>query len=213
VAGRRQETLNETANEYPGMITSVLDVADADAIAEFAARITAEHPQLNVVVNNAGIMRFEDKIDLAASEAIIATNLLGPIRLTSALLPHLMAQPQSAIVNVSSSLAFVPVVFSPTYCATKAALHSWSVALREQLRPVGVEVIEVIPPAVQTELTPGQSSSSYAMPLDAYIAETMAMWRQVPTPEEISGEQAEFMRGVVDHGKFGQVLRMLNQLG
>jgi uncharacterized oxidoreductase len=213
VAGRRIAALEETAAGHSGMATMALDVADAQAIVDFAARIIAEYPSLNVLINNAGIMRFEDKIDLAAAEAMISTNLLGPIRLTSALLPHLLAQPQATLVNVSSSLAFVPVIFSPTYCATKAALHSWSVSLRTQLRDTSVEVIEIIPPGVQTEFSPGQSKSPMLMPLDAFIAETMSMLRQQPTPKEISGERAEFMRGVVDHARFDQVLRQLNMLG
>lgn len=213
VAGRRKKTLEETAADHPGMAMMTLDVADAGAIVDFAARIIAEYPALNVLINNAGIMRFEDKIDLTAAEAMIATNLLGPIRLTSALLPHLMAQPHPTLINVSSSLAFVPVIFSPTYCATKAALHSWSVSLRTQLRNTSVEVIEIIPPGVQTELSPGQSKSPMLMPLDAFIAETMGMLRRQPTPTEIAGERAEFMRGVVDHARFDQVLRQLNMLG
>jgi uncharacterized oxidoreductase len=213
VAGRRQAALEETAAGQPGMIAMKLDMADGQGIAQFAARVIAEYPGLNVLINNAGIMSFEDKIDLTAAEAAITTNLLGPIRLTSALLAQLIAQPQSTIINVSSSLAFVPLIFTPTYCATKAALHSWSVSLREQLRQTSVEVIEVIPPAVQTELTPGQSSSAHAMPLDTFIADTMSMLWQQPTPEEISGERAEFMRGVVSREKFNTVLRKLNQLG
>ncbi len=213
VAGRRKDALEETAAGHPGMIAMTLDVADAQAISDFAARIVAAYPALNVVINNAGMMRFEDKIDLPAAEAMIATNLLGPIRLTAALLPQLLAQPQSTLINVSSSLAFVPVIFSPTYCATKAALHSWCVCLRTQLRNSSVEVIEIIPPGVQTELSPGQSKSPMLVPLDVFTAETMAMLRQQPTPVEISGEKAEFMRGVVDHARFDQVLRQLNMLG
>jgi uncharacterized oxidoreductase len=104
----------------------------------------------------------------------------------------------------------VPFATTPTYCATKAALHSWTVSLRRQLRDSGVEVIEIIPPAVQTELQPGQSQSPYAMPLGDYIAETMALLREQPTPLEISGPNAEVMRSVVDQAKFAQVFGGFN---
>ena len=213
ISGRRSDVLEAAAAEHPGMFAMPFDVGDAEAIAAFAERIVADHPGLNVIVNNAGIMSSEDKIDLAVAEAIIATNLLGPMRLTSALLPHLLAQPHAAIINVSSALAFVPFVRAPTYCASKAALHSWTVSLRVQLRNTAVEVIEVIPPAVQTELQPGQSNSPQAMPLAAYMAETMAQLRQQPTPPEISGKMAGILRSVVDEARFSQVLAMLNQLG
>jgi uncharacterized oxidoreductase len=195
-AGRNRAALDELAAACPGMATIELDIADAAAVAEFAGRLSAGHPALNVLVNNAGIMRFEQGIDLAAAEAMIATNLLGPLRLTAALLPQLSGKPGAAIVNVSSTQAFVPLPFSPVYCATKAALHAWTIGLRIQLQQVGIEVIEVIPPAVQTELTPGQSQSPYAMPLDAFVAETMAILRQQPTPPEICVEQAHGWRAV-----------------
>jgi len=126
IAGRRRETLDETTTANPGMKSVVLDVEDADAIRTFAARVTADYPALNVLINNAGIMRGENLLaqpdDLADMEATITTNLLGPIRLTAAFLPHLQKQTQSTIINVSSGLAFVPLAFTPTYSATKAAI-------------------------------------------------------------------------------------------
>ncbi|HUN96022.1 MAG TPA: SDR family NAD(P)-dependent oxidoreductase [Bradyrhizobium sp.] len=213
IVGRRQDVLDEVVAAHPGMIARRLDMHDGPAIAEFAAQVTADHPGLNVVVNNAGIMIGEDKIELLIAEEIISINLLGPIRLTSALLRHLMAQPQSAIVNVSSALAFVPLVFAPTYCATKAALHSWSVSIRGQLRNTSVEVIELIPPGVQTDLLPGHSQNPRAMPLHAFMAETIAQLRRQPTPEEICGEWADSLRSVVNPGLYRQMLRSLNEWG
>jgi len=210
IAGRREAALDEVAAAHPGMVAMTLNIAGAAGITAFAARIASEHPGLNVLVNNAGIMRHEDRIDLETAEATITTNLLGPIRLTAALLPHLTAQLHSTIINVSSGLAFVPFIRTPTYCATKAALHSWTVSLREQLRGSNVEVIEIIPPAVQTELTPGQSKSPRAMPLDAYIAETMDLLRREPTPPEICVERTRFLSSVVNEALFGERLRMLN---
>lgn len=210
VAGRRLDALREVTEAHPGISAMQLDIADAGAIGEFAARVAAEHPELNVLVNNAGVMRPEDKVDAAVAEETVAINLLGPIRLTAALLPQLLSRPNAAIVNVSSALAFVPFAATPTYCATKAALHSWTVSLRRQLRDSHVEVIEIMPPAVQTELQPGQSKSPYAMPLDAYIAETMALLRQQPTPSEICGPNAEMMRSVVDAERFAQTFASFN---
>ena len=115
----------------------------------FAGEMAARFPSLNVVINNAGIMRAEklhaQQADLADAEAIVATNLLGPIRLTAALLPLLRTQPYSAIMNVSSGLAFVPLSPTPTYCATKAAIHSYTQSLRYQLRATTTEVLELDP--------------------------------------------------------------------
>src|SRR6516165_9607313 len=112
----------------------VLDVDDAQAIVDFVAKVTADHPDLNVLLNNAGIMKIEPRgdepINLAIAEATVTTNLLGPIRLIAALLPHLRRQPQASIINVSSALAFVPFAMTPTYNASKAAIHSYTIALR-----------------------------------------------------------------------------------
>ena len=212
VAGRRQAALEETAGGRDGMTAMVLDIEDAGAVAAFARRIVAEHPALNVLVNNAGIMRMEDLSGpghLADAEAIVVTNLLGPIRLTSGLVGHLSGQADAAIVNVSSGLAFVPLVATPTYSATKAALHSYTVSLREQLRG-RVEVIELVPPAVRTELTPGQSTREGALPLDAYIDETMALLAERPTPVEILVQRVGPLRQAERQGRFDDVLRMLN---
>ena len=213
IAGRRDDALAGTIGDRANMAALALDIADARETDAFAARLLAEWPALNVVVNNAGIMQAEHPVDTAVAEAIIATNLVGPIRLTAALLPHLRAQAHAALINVSSALAFVPFAATPTYCATKAALHSWTVSLRHQLRETGVEVIEIIPPAVQTELQPGQSSSPYAMPLAAFMAETMAQLRLAPTPPEIFGDFAGALRGVVDDARFTAVFAPMNGAG
>lgn len=179
LAGRREALLYEVTRANPGMDCVVLDVEDGGSIPAFAETVLRAHPSLNVLVNNAGIMRAEDMLaepyDLADAEATIATNLLGPIRLTAALLPHLKRQARAAVLNVSSGLAFVPLAATPTYSATKAALHSWSQSLRHQMRSTSVEVIEVAPPAVGTDLMPQSRSNPNALKLDAYIAETIAL--------------------------------------
>ena len=213
VAGRRQETLTETAAGRKRMSIAILDVEDPSSIERFAREIVEQHPKLNVLINNAGIMRSEDltaRRDLTDVDATIATNLLGPIRLTNALIEHLRSQQNAAIVNVSSGLAFVPLVATPTYNATKAAIHSYSISLREQLKG-SVEVIELVPPAVQTELTPGQATRDGYMPLDLFIDEVMKLFQQQPTPSQILVERVGFLRNAEREGRFDQTLGILNQ--
>ena len=210
IAGRRQAALDAVAADHPGMATMTLDMTDADAVAAFADRIVADFPALNAVLLNAGIMVAEQGIDLDVAEATIATNLLGPIRLAHALLPQLEAQANSAILTVSSGLAFVPLAATPTYSATKAAIHSWSLSMREQLRR-RVELIEIVPPGVQTDLMPGHAENADMMKLSDYIAETMALLRQQPTPAEIHVERVKFLSEAAQRGEFPQAFAALNQ--
>lgn len=210
IAGRRQAALDAVAADHPGMATMTLDMTDADAVAAFADRIVADFPALNAVLLNAGIMVAEQGIDLDVAEATIATNLLGPIRLAHALLPQLEAQANSAILTVSSGLAFVPLAATPTYSATKAAIHSWSLSMREQLKG-RVELIEIVPPGVQTDLMPGHAENADMMKLSDYIAETMALLRQQPTPAEIHVERVKFLSEATRRGDFDQVFAALNQ--
>ena len=214
IAGRRRALLDEVIAANPGMAGYVLDIEDPAAIRDFSARVTADHPGLNVLFNNAGIMKAEDltagTMDLGIVESTITTNLLGPIRLTAALLPHLRAQPQSTIVNVSSGLAFVPLVRTPTYNATKAAIHSYTISLRRQLQGSTVEVIELIPPSVQTDLMPGHAEDPHAMPLADFISETMALFQRQPTPPEIKVERLKFLRDAEAEGRFERTFEILN---
>ena len=187
VTGRNSAKLDAAIADRANMHAAPLDVTDADAIAAFAADVVQRFPDLNVLVNNAGVMMYEaldGERDLSDAEATVVTNLLGPIRLTDALIDHLVARSDGAIVNVTSGLAFVPLPKAPTYSATKAALHSYTQALRVQLAG-RVEVIELAPPAVRTELTPGQSTRDAYMPLDAFADEVMALFAETPTPAEI----------------------------
>lgn len=211
VAGRRQDALEETIDGRDGMHAMTLDVEDADAVEAFGTRLLAEHPAINVLVNNAGIMRREDLTgsrDLRDAEETISINLLGPVRLTNALVDHLARREGAAIVNVSSGLAFVPLSGTPTYNATKAAIHSYTVSLREQLKG-RVEVIELVPPAVRTELTPGQSTREDFMPLGEFIDEVMRLFQQRPTPREILVERVGFLRWAERDGRFDQAVEML----
>ncbi|MHC2087453.1 SDR family oxidoreductase [Methylobacterium sp. CM6244] len=212
IAGRRRDRLDAVTEANPGMVGYVLDVEDKAGIDAFAATVIAAHPDLNVVINNAGIMLFEDLTrsrDLADAEAMVTTNLLGPIRLTNALIDHLSAQPDAAVINVSSGLAFVPLVSTPTYSATKAAIHSYTVSLRDALKG-RVEVIELVPPAVQTELTPGQSTREGYMPLGDFMDEVMTLFATQPTPPEILVQRVGFLRFAESEKRFDQALATLN---
>jgi uncharacterized oxidoreductase len=195
------------------MKSLTLDIEDPAAIRAFAAQVATEFPALNVLINNAGIMRAEDLLeqkDLTDAEAIVTTNLLGPIRLTAALLPHLQKQSRAAIVNVSSGLAFVPLALTPTYCATKAAIHSYTESLRYQLRATPIEVIELIPPYVATHLMNG-ADDPHAMPLDQFIAEVMEILKTQPTPAEICVEAVKGLRFSAASGKYGVIFAGLNE--
>jgi len=212
VAGRRIAALQDAIIGRPRMHALPLDIDKADAIEAFAADILAAFPALNVVINSAGIMRFETldtRRDLADAEATIATNLLGPIRLINALIDHLVAQPDAAIVTVTSGLAFVPLVATPTYCATKAALHSYTVSLREGLKD-RVEVIELAPPAVQTGLTPGQESRPGYQPLNEFADEVLALLTVQPTPAEVLVERVKFLRDAEAEHRFDATVAQLN---
>ena len=212
VTGRRRDALDQAIEGRAGMKAVTLDVDDPTAIAAFAEDLLASHPTLNVLVNNAGIMRAEDltgERDLSDAEATITTNLLGPIRLINALVDHLKRQADAAIVTVSSGLAFVPLAATPTYSATKAAIHSYSISLREQLRGQ-VEVIEIAPPAVRTELTPGQSTREGYQPLDEFADEVMSLLGSQPTPEEILVTRVGFLRNAEAEGRFASTLAALN---
>ncbi len=197
IAGRRKSALDQTISANPGMKSAELDIADAVSISRFAEQIKRDFPPLNVVIHNAGIMRPESlqKGELADAEATIVTNLLGPIRLTAALLPFLVAKPNAVIMSVSSGLAFVPLSMTPTYCATKAAIHSYTQSLRYQLRHTSVQVIELIPPYVQTELMGArQASDPNAMPLKDFISESMHILKNSPDAKEICVERVKPLR-------------------
>lgn len=214
INGRRAARLDRIVADHPGMIGQVLDVTDARAIRGFAAQIAADHPKLNVVIHNAGIMVAEnitgDFLDTA--EATVATNLLGPIRLTAALMPHLLKQPRATIMTVSSGLAFVPLMRTPTYSATKAAIHSWSQSLRAQLRDTDVEVIEIAPPAVQTDLMPGHATDPGAMPLAEFIDETMRILAQDPVPPLVGVKRLDFLSKAEAEGRYDETFARLNGL-
>jgi uncharacterized oxidoreductase len=212
VAGRRKDLLDQIATEHPGIETLVVDVADPASITHAANALAASHPQLNVLVNNAGIMLPENLLDpagLPIAEDHVTTNLLGPIRMTYSFLPHLVTKDDAVVLNVTSALAFVPLPATPTYSATKAALHSFSESLRVQLAGTPVQVIEVIPSGVRTGLM-GQQDNEQAMPLDEFLTEALTLLDAQPDAKEIVVEGAKFARYAEANGSYDQVLTMLS---
>src|ERR1700688_1020359 len=206
IAGRGRKTLDETTGANPGMKSVTLDVSDPKSIQSFAAQVTKDYPPLNVLINNAGMMRPENLLetsnDLSAAEKTVTTKLPGPIRLTAALLPSLRKPPRATIMTVSSGLAFVPFAMTPTYCATKAAIHSYTQSLRYQLKATKVDVIELIPPYVQTTLMGDQQANDpRAMPLDEFIDEVMSILKSQPDVKEICVKKVYPLRFAADGGQ------------
>jgi uncharacterized oxidoreductase len=155
VCGRREATLREAASAFPGLITHAADLSNPDARVAFRDWLVRQHPSLDVLVNNAGVQRRLSIMDDEPWETThqeIAINVEAPIHLSRLLIPHLRQQPGAAIVNVTSGLSFAPLANVPIYCATKAALHSFTLSLRHQLRDTPIEVVEIVPPAVNTDL-------------------------------------------------------------
>lgn len=212
IAGRRREPLETVVDANPGMQYLLLDQGDAGDIARFSAELLERYPDLNVVINNAGIQLREDLSvgDVSAAEQTVAINLLGPIRLTAALLPALLGRPEATILNVSSGLGFMPQALTPTYCATKAALHSYTQSLRFQLRATPIQVIEIVPPKVQTALQGEHGFDPAAMPLDDYVTETMTLLQTEPDADEIIVERVKGFRFAERNGTFDDIHAELN---
>ena len=188
VCGRRASALDAAAAAHPGLVTRVCDVARADEREALAEWVTGAHPDLNVLVNNAGVqrrVRLTEPEPWAATREEIAINFDAPVHLTARLLPHLLGRPRAAVVNVTSGLAFSPLAAVPVYCATKAALRSFTLSLRHQLAGTPVEVVEVIPPAVDTDLG-GPGLHTFGAPLDAF-ADAVAAGLAAGAPEVAYG--------------------------
>jgi uncharacterized oxidoreductase len=214
VGGRRADMLEQIAADHPGIDTVRIDTTDAASIEAAATEVLASHPNINVLVAMAGIMRVEDwqkpESFLASAESVVTTNVLGPIRLIAAFIEHLRAQPDATIVTVSSGLAFTPLAATPSYSASKAAIHMLSESIRLQYADTTVQVTELVPPSVRTSLLPGQESSEVAMPLDEFIAEVMVLLESQPDAKEIQVERVKFLRYGEARGDYDQVVATLN---
>ena len=213
IAGRRLDTLKAVAKANPGIQLLSLDQGDSADIRRFAIEMSDKYPELNVLVNNAGIQRVEDLTTggPGAAEQTVAINLLGPIRLTAALLQSLLGRPHAAILNVTSALGFMPSALTPTYCASKAAMHTYTQSLRFQLRETAVQVIEIIPPQVQTALQGERGFDPRGMPLDEYITETMTLLQTEPEADEIVVERAKGFRFAERNGAYDDIYPGFNE--
>jgi uncharacterized oxidoreductase len=213
IAGRRKKLLDETVAANPGMKAAALDIGNSEAISTFGEKLKRDYPALNIVIHNAGIMNLENLKEgaVADAEAIVATNLLGPIRLNAVLLPFLLKQQNPVIMTVSSGLAFVPLATTPAYCATKAAIHSYTQSLRYQLKDTAAQVLELIPPYVQTELLGArQASDPNAMPLADFISETMSILENSPNSTEICVERVKPLRFAEASGQYDAFFKNFN---
>jgi uncharacterized oxidoreductase len=217
ISGRREHLLQHIASTNDGIEGRRLDISDASDIHRFATSLIADRSGLNVVIHNAGMMKDENLLDAhsgAIADETVITNLLGPMRLNAALLPHLRLASHAVIAIVTSGLAFVPRTTSPAYAATKAALHSWVQSLRMQTKSAGIEVIELIPPYVATELQGGkQKADPRAMPLDHYVEETMSILEQNPTPTEVLVQRVQALRFAERDGRFNEIFEEMNAAG
>ena len=214
VGGRRAEQLKQIAAEHPGIDTVQIDTADAASIDSAARQVLARHPDLNVLVTMAGIMRIEDWHQpgsfLGSAESVITTNVLGPIRLIAAFIEHLQAQPDATIVTVSSGTGFAPLAVTPSYNASKAAIHMLSESIRLQFADSSVKIMELEPPSVRTSLLPGQETSEWAIPLDEFITEVVTLLESQPDAKEIQVERVKFLRYGEARGDYDQVVATLN---
>lgn len=203
IAGRRRGHLDAVVAANPGMTALELDIADPTSIDRAAKKLTKEHPDLNVLINNAGIMQPDQaagRMDDAQLLATINTNLIGPIRMTSALIEHLKTKDSAVVAYTSSVLGFVPLALTAAYSSTKAALHSYALSQRFTLRDTKVRVLEIAPPWVRTELMHSEEAEQ-AMPLNQFIAEAIGVLGT--EADEIVVEAAKALRdnaGPAEHG-------------
>ena len=176
ISGRRRSHLDEVIQANPGMEAIQLDITDPHSIQSAAAKLIVEHPDLNVLINNAGIMEPDQAGGVVDDERMVATlttNLMGPIRVTSALIEHLKSRPDAVVAYTTSVLGFVPMAVTAVYSATKAGLHSYVLSQRFLLQDK-IRVLEIAPPWVRTDLMDSREAEQ-AMPLDQFIAETLAV--------------------------------------
>jgi len=210
IAGRRIEALRSVAEAHPGITYLQLDLTDRHSIQRFVGDIEDEYPHLNVVVNNAGVMALEDldAPDPNTTSRVIATNLVGPIVLTSLLIPKLKSRPDAAIINITSALAFVPMAIAPTYSATKAGLHAYTESVRFLLRDSRIQVIEVAPPRVEAEME--GRNDAFTMTVDDFVAETLRLISAEPDLDEVIVGAARGLRDAERDGLYTEQFAAVN---
>ncbi|GAB3845305.1 SDR family oxidoreductase [Hymenobacter terrigena] len=211
IVGRRADKLAEAQQRYPGLITRQANIADVAERLELVRWATAEYPALNVLVNNAGI---QNRIQLADDAATdweqrreeLVINVEAPIHLVTLLVPHLRQRPGAAIINVTSGLSFAPAAFVPIYSATKAALHSFTLSLRHQLAPMGISVLEIVPPAVDTDLG-GPGLHTFGVNVDEFADSVMA--RLAAGEQEVGYGSSEKSR-LASRAELDEQFRVMN---
>jgi len=212
IGGRRTDVLERLAADH-GFGTVTIDTTDPASVLAARDRVLAEHGDLNVLVAMAGVMNAEDVRAgdfLPEAERIVETNINGPLRLIAAFIGHLQTRPAATLMTVSSGLAFTPLAFTPTYNGTKAFIHQYSESIRLQLAGTSVQVIELVPPAVQTELMPGNSVRERYLPLATFADEVMALLEAQPDAEEILVETVKFLRFAEVEGRYQAAVAALN---
>ncbi len=206
VGGRRTAPVTEFE-------TVTIDVTDPDSIVRARDRVLESHPDLDVVVAMSGVMLVEDLRDPAhidAAETTIATNLLGTIRVTDAFTPHFIERGAGTFITVSSGIGFLPFPLMATYAASKAAVHAYSEALRAQLLGTGVEIAELVPPAVAT-LPEHRAVNPHALDLEDFLDEVMTLLAENPTPDEILVQTVLMHRWAERDGTYADLVAQRSQ--
>ena len=212
VGGRRADLLAQLAEEH-SLATVVIDTTDAESVLAARDEVLEHHHELNVLIAMAGIMAVEDVRGprfLSEAERIVDTNVGGPLRLVSAFLDHLQTRPEATLMTVSSGLAHTPLAATPTYNGTKAFIHQFTESIRLQLAGSTVQVVELVPPAVRTELLPGHSENEHALPLDAFADEVMTLLEAQPDATEILVEAVKFLRFAEIENRYDAAVAVLN---
>jgi len=212
VGGRRADVLAQLAEQH-SLATVVIDTTDAASVLTARDEVLERHPELNVLIAMAGVMAVEDVRSpgfLTEAVRIVDTNIGGPLRLVDAFLEHLQTRPDATLMTVSSGLAHTPLAATPTYNGTKAFIHRFTESIRLQLAGTTVQVIELVPPAVRTELLPGHSENEHALPLDAFADEVMALLETQPDATEILVEAVKFLRFAETEDRYDAAVAILN---
>ncbi len=212
IGGRRAQLLAELKARH-GFGTVVIDVTDPASVLRARDEVLQQYPDLDVLIAMPGIATVENVLGpdfLTDAERIVDSNITGTLRLIGAFVGHLRSRPRAALLTVSSGLAHVPLGMTPTYNASKAFVHQFTESIRLQLAGTSVQVIELVPPAVRTELLPGQSDIEQYMPLDDFADETMALLQAQPDAHEILVKTVHFLRYAEVEGRYAAAVDALN---